>query len=330
MTDKRLDLLNNWLSTELAINAYTIETASADASFRRYFRVTTENNSWIAMDAPPDKEDCEPFIHVAQLIESAGIHAPHIYHFNKELGFILLSDLGSKQYLPSLTDNTSDLLYKDAITALIKIQSIDADLPCYNEELLQFEMSLFRDWYLQTHLQLSLSEDQLDILQLNFNFLTQSALQQTRVFVHRDYHCRNLMVTEKNNPGVIDFQDAVTGPITYDLVSLLKDCYIAWPKNKTAKWINYFFNNSPLTQDINKQQFIKWFDFMGIQRHLKAVGIFARLNHRDKKPDYLNDIPRTLTYIIDTSARYEELTSLSKLLSELNINADQKMLERIK
>jgi len=327
--DTRLELLNSWLQNELNFDQYKIEPASADASFRRYFRITTDNQSWVAMDAPPDKEDCEPFIHIAQMIESAGVQSPHIYHYNKEQGFLLLSDLGSKQYLDSLTDNTADQLYKDAINALIKMQTLKDELPPYNEELLQFEMSLFRDWYLQKHMELDLSKDKLDTLKNSFDLLTQSALQQTKVFVHRDYHSRNLMITQDNNPGVIDFQDAVAGPITYDLVSLLKDCYIEWPRNKIENWLKYFLNSSTLATDINQQQFIKWFDFMGVQRHLKAVGIFARLNHRDNKPNYLNDIPRTLTYIIDTCARYEELNPLSKLLNELNLSSNQETLDRI-
>jgi len=327
--DTRLQLLNDWLQNGLNFEQYTIKPASADASFRRYFRITKDQQSWVAMDAPPDKEDCGPFMHVAQMIEAAGVQAPHIYHYNKELGFILLSDLGSQQYLDSLSDDTADQLYKDAINALIKMQTLTDELPPYDEELLQFEMSLFRDWYLQKHLQIELSEEQLNILQNNFDLLTQSALQQTKVFVHRDYHCRNLMLTQDDNPGVIDFQDAVAGPITYDLVSLLKDCYIAWPRNKIESWLKYFLSTNDLTTDINQQQFIKWFDFMGIQRHLKAVGIFARLNHRDNKPGYLNDIPRTLTYIIDTCSHYPELSSFSKLIKELNLSANQEVLDRI-
>ncbi len=328
--DTRLELLNNWLKNKPDFDHYTIMPASADASFRRYFRITTDRQTWVAMDAPPDKEDCEPFLQIAKMIESAGVQSPHIYHYNKEQGFILLSDLGSKQYLDSLTDNTADQLYKDAINALIKMQTIKDKLPPYNEKLLQSEMGLFRDWYLKRHLQLELSREQLNTLQNNFDMLAQSALQQTQVFVHRDYHSRNLMITENNNPGVIDFQDAVIGPITYDLVSLLKDCYIAWPRNKIENWIKYFLNTNELTDNINQQQFIKWFDFMGIQRHLKAVGIFARLNHRDNKPGYLNDIPRTLTYIIETSLRYEELNSFSELLNELNLSVNQQLLDHIK
>jgi N-acetylmuramate 1-kinase len=327
--DARLELLNNWLKNQLDFNKYTIEPASADASFRRYFRITTDKQTWVAMDAPPEKEDCESFVRIAQMIESVGVQSPHIYHYNKQQGFILLSDLGSKQYLDSLTNNDADSLYKDAIDALIKMQTIQNKLPLYDVELLQFEMSLFRDWYLQQHLNISLTDNQHTILQKGFYFLIQSAIQQPQVFVHRDYHSRNLMITENNNPGVIDFQDAVTGPLTYDLVSLLKDCYIAWPRQKTLNWLNYFIDTNPLTKNIDPQEFIKWFDLMGMQRHLKAVGIFSRLNHRDNKPGYLNDIPRTLTYIIDTSAHYPELIDFSKLLKELNLSANQQILDRI-
>jgi len=320
--DTRLHQLEHWLKTELEFDSFNIEPASADASFRRYFRITRNQQTWVAMDAPPDKEDCEPFIHIATMIEQAGAQAPHIYHRNKEQGYLLLSDLGSKDYLTALNNSSVDALYTDAINALIKMQTIKNNLPDYDDQLLNFEMSLFSDWYLSKHLNIELNNDQKQTIAQCHKILSQNALQQTQCFVHRDYHSRNLMLTTQNNPGVIDFQDAVFGPITYDLVSLLKDCYISWPRKKVEHWINHFMQSSPLCSDIDQQQFIKWFDLMGMQRHLKAIGIFARLNYRDGKPNYLNDIPRTLTYVFDVCGRYSELNAFAELLNDLNLKPD--------
>ena len=327
--DIRLNQLEHWLKTELKFNDYTIAPASADASFRRYFRITNDQQTWVAMDAPPEKEDCEPFIKIATMIESVHVQAPHIYHYNPEKGFLLLSDLGSQPYLDELNNESADTLYTDAINALIKMQGIKESLPDYDLTLLNFEMSLFSDWYLSKHLNINLTDNQRSTVMQCYNLLSDNALQQTQTFVHRDYHSRNLMITSQNNPGVIDFQDAVHGPITYDLVSLLKDCYIAWPREKILYWIKGFMRANPLCSNFDEQQFIKWFDLMGMQRHLKAVGIFSRLNHRDGKPNYLNDIPRTLTYIIEVCSRYNELNSFGKLLSELGLRPDADTMKQI-
>jgi len=331
VNDGRIDSIRRWIESELNIDNYQLETASADASFRRYFRLTisdTTESSSIVMDAPPDKEDCQPFIKIARLIESSGAQAPHVFNFNESLGFMQISDLGSIAYLDKLNEQTVDALYKDAINAIVKMQSIQADLPAYNAELLQFEMSLFKDWYLQKHLNIQLNDSQQKVLQDTFNLLAESALLQPVVFVHRDYHSRNLMITSENNPGVIDFQDAVNGPASYDLVSLIKDCYIAWPRQKQLQWIDCFLQQSDIETD--KQTFIKQLDLMGMQRHLKATGIFARLNHRDDKPGYLNDIPRTLAYVFDVCQRYTELSAFSDMLLSLGVTADKTTLEKIK
>lgn len=329
-TDTRLKQLKIWLSTELKFNNFTLQSASADASFRRYFRIIKDQQTWVAMDAPPEKENCESFIKIARALEDNKIQAPHIYHFNKKEGYLLLSDLGSQSYLDKLNNESADDLYNDAINTLIKMQTIDTELPLYNNDLLQLEMSLFNDWYLTKNLHLELNDTQKKTLSQCYDVLSDNALQQTQIFVHRDYHSRNLMVTLKNNPGVIDFQDAVSGPITYDLVSLLKDCYIAWPRQKIEQWVHYFIESNSLCTDVDSQQFIKWFDLMGMQRHLKAVGIFARLNQRDGKPDYLNDIPRTLAYIFDVCSRYAELNVFGELLNELDLKPDRKILALIK
>lgn len=282
------------------------------------------------MDAPPEKENCEPFVHVAHMIESVSVQAPHIYQHNKDEGFMLLSDLGSTPYLNQLNADNADPLYRDAIDSLIKMQSLQNGLPAYDQKLLQFEMSLFLDWYLGTHLQKQLSPSQQQTLQSAFDLLMNNALQQTQVFVHRDYHSRNLMITTEDNPGVIDFQDAVVGAVSYDLVSLLKDCYIAWPRKRVEEWVMYFVENNPITENMETQAFMRWFDLMGVQRHLKAIGIFARLNHRDGKSGYLNDIPRTLAYVFDTCQRHGELHDMLELLQQLELSPDKATMELIK
>jgi len=328
LVDARLDAIKTWVKSELKLTSFTIEVASADASFRRYFRLYSGDKTWVIMDAPPQKEDCQPFIKIAKLIEGAGVQAPHIYSFNELQGFMQLSDLGSTAYLDKLNDESVDALYFEAIQSIVKMQTIRADLPSYDEKLLQSEMSLFSEWFLAKHLNLKLDASQKNVIHDTFSILTNSALQQTSVFVHRDYHSRNLMITAENNPGVIDFQDAVNGPPSYDLVSLIKDCYIAWPREKQLSWVDQYLKLSAIK--IDRQQFIKQLDFMGMQRHLKAIGIFARLNYRDGKPAYINDIPRTLAYVVDVCKRYSELKNFSLLLSTLNINADSQTLELIK
>lgn len=326
--DARLEQIKHWLTSDLHIKLFKIEVASADASFRRYFRLTTDAGSQIIMDAPPDKEDSRPFIKVARLIEAAGVQSPHIFNFDQPQGFMLLSDLGSCAYLDKLNSKSVDALYLEAIQSLVKMQAIQADLPRYNLSLLKTEMSLFENWYLETHLNIKLSSEDKSILHKTFEKLAQFALTQQKVFVHRDYHSRNLMFTASNNPGVIDFQDAVIGAPSYDLVSLIKDCYIAWPREKQLLWIEQYLNLSPLV--LEKEKFIKQFDFMGMQRHLKAVGIFSRLKHRDAKPNYLNDIPRTLAYIEDVCLRYSELSDFSQLLAKFNITGHRETLDLIK
>lgn len=328
--DHRLEQLKHWLQHDLNLADYSIEPASADASFRRYFRITTAQQTWVAMDAPPDRENCQPFVHIAHMIEAAGVQAPHIYQHSQEQGFMLLSDLGSIPYLSKLDLHSAEHLYHDAIHSLIKMQTLKNGLPLYDSKLLQFEMSLCPDWYFAKHLQRNLTTRQHEILQNTFDILTHNALQQPQVFVHRDYHSRNLMVTASDNPGVIDFQDAVMGAISYDLVSLLKDCYIAWPRHKVEDWVRYFLDHNPQTAHISFSQFMRWFDLMGAQRHIKVLGIFARLNHRDGKSGYLRDIPRVLAYVFDTCERYAELHDMLALLRELDIKPDTATLAIIK
>ena len=329
--DKRLLEIKDWIESDLGIADYQIETASADASFRRYFRLSVNQGgstkTFIIMDAPPEKEDCQPFVKVARLLEGADVHAPHIFEFNEAKGFMRLSDLGNTAYLDQLNDMTVDALYADAIKAMVKMQSIEDDLPLYDNDFLHLEMNLFKDWYLEKHLNIQLDEEQSVVLDKTFNYLAQSALSQKQVFVHRDYHSRNLMITEENNPGVIDFQDAMLGSACYDLVSLIKDCYISWPRDKLLQWINIYLENSPFA--FQREDFIKSFDLMGLQRHIKVAGIFARLNYRDGKPRYLDDIPLVLAYIFDVCERYPELDELKALLNQLGISPEQYLLEQI-
>jgi len=311
--------LQHWLES-LSPNTYiNIQPASADASFRQYFRVKNISNSknYIVMDAPPEKEDCQPFVQVTKLIRQSGVNAPDILALDLEQGFLLLDDLGERPYLEVLNEDNADKLYSDAITALVNMQSINAILPVYNRQLLQAELDLFETWYVNKHLGVELTAEQKQSLQSVFDYLIANAEQQPQVFVHRDYHSRNLMFTENNNPGVIDYQDAVIGPITYDLVSLFKDCYIEWPREKVEHWLELYLAQLSPTFLIEKSILIPWFDLMGVQRHLKVLGIFSRLNYRDGKSQYLNDLPLTYKYIIDTCNHYPELEPLTQLLQQL-------------
>ena len=308
--------------------AYTfsdVVPASADASFRRYFRTADKNTgqTYVVMDAPPEKEDCEPFIRVSQLLRTAGVNAPEILEQDLEQGFLLLTDLGDQPYLNHLNERHAETLYSDAVSSLIHMQNIKPDamseLPVYDEQRLRDEMALFEEWYLNRHLDVQLDDAQKENLNAVFDVLIKSALEQPQTFVHRDYHSRNLMLTQKHNPGIIDYQDAVVGPCTYDLVSLFKDCYIEWPREKVEQWLEDYLFKSGLIHEahIETAQFIKWFDFMGVQRHLKVLGIFARLNYRDGKENYLNDLPLTLKYVVDACNHYDELKPLQQLLEEV-------------
>jgi aminoglycoside/choline kinase family phosphotransferase len=322
MMSERFAKLQAWLHDQPRLDAFTIVPASSDASFRRYFRVTCDRQSYIVMDAPPEKEDCRPFMAVARAMAGLGLNVPRILEADLANGFLLLSDLGSQHYLQALNEQTVSGLYGDALEALRLLQAAPlagSGLPDYDRALLLREMALFRDWYLARHLGMAMSEALDDVLQQSFAFLAEKALSQPRVWVHRDYHSRNLMVTETQNPGILDFQDAVIGPVTYDLVSLLRDCYISWPREQVIRWVRNYLAAVQADgglKDVEAEQFMRWFDFMGIQRHLKAIGIFARLNYRDNKPGYLPEIPRTLGYVIAVCGQYPELRPLRQLLAE--------------
>lgn len=322
----RLEQLERWLAKLFGARDFAVTVASADASFRRYFRVIRGSETWIAMDAPPGKEDMEPYIRISAMLADVGVNAPRVLERNVEEGFLLNSDLGSRTYLMEFEERgDADRLYADAIEALVRIQARGpahaARLPPYNGALLRYEMSLFPDWFCGRHLGLPLSGDDAAALAGVFDVLSTEPLQQPRVFVHRDYHSRNLMVGDGArlgaNPGILDFQDAVCGPVTYDLVSLLRDCYIAWPAERVRDWVAHYrasAQRSGVDVGGSDAAFVRWFDLMGVQRHLKAIGIFARLWHRDGKPGYLNDIPRTLNYVHVVSGRYRELQFLQSFI----------------
>jgi hypothetical protein len=321
---ERLAALRVWLTHVLGSQPSSIEPASSDASFRRYFRVRQDGRSWIVMDAPPDKEDCGPFVRIAAAMHEVGLHVPVVHAEDHAQGFLLLDDLGTTSYLDVLNPQTVESLYGDALDALLHLQNSDIlahiDLPAYDHALLMQEMELFRDWYLGTHLGLALDAATHVMLDEVFGLLADNALSQPQVCVHRDYHSRNLMQVSDNNPGIIDFQDAVVGAVTYDLVSLLRDCYISWPRQQVVSWAMQHCEHliaSGVLTDRDRGHFLRWFDLMGVQRHLKASGIFARLNHRDGKPGYLADIPRTLAYVRDVAGRYDELAGLAELLDSL-------------
>ncbi|MCW8945490.1 MAG: phosphotransferase [Sedimenticola sp.] len=317
---KRVELLRTWLNNLPGMDIFELEAASDDASFRRYFRLTVAGEEpRIVMDAPPDKEDCHPFVTLAEQLGSLGLHVPEVYAADFEQGFLLLEDLGSTHYLDVLTSETADRLYGDALSALAVIQSIGPreGLPEYDSAMLRREMDLFTEWLVGHHLGIELDAADLAMLNDCFEQLVSSALEQPQVCVHRDYHSRNLLVSSSPSPGVLDFQDAVVGPVTYDLVSLLKDCYIEWPVGRTQDWVMGYFQlavQSGIIKSEDEGQFLRWFDLMGVQRHLKASGIFARLNHRDGKSGYLADIPRTLSYIVEVAGRYPEMTALGELI----------------
>ena len=321
-SDLRLTALHRWIRDDLGFVGCRLEPASADASFRRYFRVTRDADSYIVMDAPPDKEDTGPFVHVARLLADIDLQAPLVLAQNPREGFLLLTDLGNAQYLDALrADREVDRLYDDALTALATLQtrgrSLAASLPAYDAALLHREMELLPEWFLTQHLGLVVDAELRALLDRTFAGLAAAALSQPSTFVHRDFHSRNLMVLAVDNPGIIDFQDAVNGPLTYDLVSLLKDCYIAWPMPRVRAWAlghRRRLLRAGFALDADEPEFLRWFDLMGVQRHIKVLGIFCRLYYRDGKSRYLHDLPLVLQYTIDAAAAYPETAPFAEFL----------------
>lgn len=326
--DARLQLLTQWVKQDLGLAGADIRPASADASFRRYFRVREAGRTSIVMDAPPDREDVGPFLAVARILERAGVNAPRVLEQDLKRGFLMLTDLGTEQYLAALEAARSSgdrariqVLYDDALACLLRMQrdarKAATALAVYDRAMLVREMELLPEWFLQRHLGLTVDAGVRRMLDQTWEVLVANATAQPVSFVHRDYHSRNIMVCDPGAPGILDFQDAVSGPVTYDLVSLLKDCYISWPAPQVRAWAlghrqHLVAAGIPAGRD--EAQFIEWFDLMGLQRHIKVLGIFARLWYRDGKPGYLKDLPLVLRYAQDAASAWPQVTSFSQFL----------------
>lgn len=326
--DSRLALIHEWLSRDLGMKPERIEPASADASFRRYFRAFNNGATYIVMDAPPGKEDVRPYLKVTRLLETLGAHVPHVHQADTDRGLLLLEDLGGTHYLSRFNAGEDpERLYGDALRVLADVQvrgrDAAAELPPYDREPLAREVGLMPEWFLGRHLSVGLSGVESRMIARTFEFLVVEALAQPTVFVHRDFHSRNLMVVADRNPGIIDFQDALRGPVGYDLVSLLKDCYISWPRERVVRWVSGYRallrskgDAGAWLSGADDTEFLRWFDLIGVQRHVKVLGVFARLWYRDGKAGYLRDLPLTLEYVRDTCTRYPELGEFGRFLEE--------------
>ncbi|MFM7626628.1 MAG: aminoglycoside phosphotransferase family protein [Gammaproteobacteria bacterium] len=323
--DPRLESLTRWLVRDLGLRPERVAVASTDASFRRYFRaVLPGGDTRIVMDAPPEHEDIGPYLRVAGLLQGIGVHVPAVHAVDEARGFILLEDLGSTPYLGALREpGRADALYSEALRALVAIQSrgaaAAATLAPYDAAVLRREMALMPEWFAERHLGLTLCAADRALIEDAFTQLCAAVLGQPTVFVHRDYHSRNLMVLSADGPGIIDFQDALAGPVAYDAVSLLKDCYIRWPRAQVESWLRGYRDllraaGAASLAGADEREFLRWFDLVGAQRHLKVLGIFARLCWRDGKPGYLDDLPLTLDYLLDAAARLPELAALGDWL----------------
>jgi len=334
--DLRLQHLKVWLDEQLAalfltkgwgpVPDATLTAASSDASFRRYFRWLGEGRSFIVMDAPPPRENCAPFVDIAHLLAKSGINVPEIYAQDLENGFLLLNDLGNQTYLDVINAENADALFADAIDALLAFQQLpmDAQLPSYDVALLRRELELFPEWYVGHELGARFSPRQLELWQRVSTLLIDSALAQPKVLVHRDYMPRNLMLSQPN-PGVLDFQDAVYGPVTYDITCLFKDAFLSWPEARVVDWLQDYWQRARqqgIAVQADFEDFRRASDLMGVQRHLKVIGIFARICHRDGKPRYLADVPRFFAYIESVLARRPELAELGELLDSLRSSVE--------
>ena len=310
----------SWAQQALNDPGFTLESASADASFRSYWRGRSGGRSWIVMDAPPDKEDTAPWLDITRRLVDAGLNAPKVLAVDADNGFVLMSDLGTRLLLPELGEHNVDVLYGQAMASLLRMQCRLAcdDLPAYDEARLVAEMELMPTWFLQRHLGFTPDCEQWDVIESAFRALVNSAVAQTQVFVHRDYHSRNLLVNDDGDPGILDFQDAVRGPITYDLVSLLRDCYIEWPQPRVQAWVEQYRSMAEAAglRTGDGARFRRAFDLMGLQRHLKVLGIFCRLYYRDGKPGYLNDLPLVWKYTREVGLRHPETAALIALIGQ--------------
>lgn len=320
--DPRLQSLERWIAGLPGPPVERISVASADASFRRYFRIHRGGSTQIAMDAPPERESLDAWLRVVRILAATGVHVPAVLAVDAEQGFVLAEDLGRQHYLEALGGGADpEPLYADAIDALVRMQyggaASAAQLPPYDHELLMRELALFPEWFVVRHLGLSPDANERRAVAAAFDWLCDQALAQPEVLVHRDYHSRNLLVRPEGNPGIVDFQDAVRGPVSYDLVSLLKDCYIVWPRKQLLAWLDLYREKAAaagLDAGADRGEFLQWFDRMGLQRHLKVLGIFARLWHRDGKSGYLADLPRVLEYTLEVTAAEPALAEFDAFL----------------
>lgn len=322
--DARAVAARTWAMSCLGLQDAGFAPASADASFRRYFRVTDppSKNTWVVMDAPPEREKCEPFIRIAELLGAAGLNVPRILHRDLDRGFLLLDDLGRKTFLHVIDPHNADVLFDDAIAALVRMQKASKPgvLPPYDRALLTRELALFPEWFVERHLRRRFDVSQQAAWDQVSETLIASALDQPCVYVHRDYMPRNLMLSQPN-PGVLDFQDAVYGPVTYDVVCLFKDAFLSWPEARIAQWVARYRERAAQAGLAQPHDFERAFDLMGVQRHLKVLGIFARIRHRDGKPQYLEDAPRFIRYVRDVAQRYPDLAPLAGLFDAFDLRA---------
>lgn len=323
--DTRLEELKNWITETMHGAEFTVTPLLGDASFRRYFRIQFADHTAIAMDAPPEREESYPFVTIARAFAKLGLRVPQILKENLSIGFLLLTDLGDKLYLKELNSNNADILYGNALQELLVVQACREvhgwALPHFDQRMMGQELDFFSYWFLDRYLNLHLTQKESVTVREAFQFLLDAATEQPQVCVHRDYHSRNLLVLDDCKVGIVDFQDAVWGPLTYDVVSLLRDCYVDWPQEQVQKWALTYLRNAiaanivPAT--ITPEQFMRWFDLMGIQRHLKATFIFVRKLLRDNHPGYLDDVPRTLNYIHTVAKPYRELQKFNKLFNNV-------------
>ncbi len=319
--DRRLSLLKRWI-IDAGLDPNSLRAASSDASFRQYFRLDQGNETFILMDAPPEYNDNELFIDICNRLNATGLNVPSVFRTDLNQGFLLMKDLGSYHYLDALNESTVNSLYQKALSALDIIQHnlSTSGLPNYDEAMLSFELDIFYEWYINKYKQKTLTTAQDNIVRKVITQCINLALEQPTVFVHRDFHSRNLMCMERQRLGILDFQGAVNGPITYDLVSLLRDCYIGWPDELIYSLLEEYRLKltSKKTINVNRETFERWFDFMGLQRHLKVLGLFCRLKMRDNKPAYIDDLPRVLGYVISICGKYPELLGFRTLMLEIN------------
>ncbi|MDR3478236.1 MAG: phosphotransferase [Gammaproteobacteria bacterium] len=327
--DSRLQSLEHWLKTHCPSPPLQVIPLAGDASFRRYFRILLPEGSLIAMDAPPPRENVVPFVAIADMLRQKGLSAPKVFASDLQQGFLLLTDFGDDLYLKTLTSSNALTLYDNALDALSILQSSRRvsgwDIPFFTAEFMYQELQLFKEWFLLRHLGLSLSHETEDMLAEFFHFLAEEAASQPQVFMHRDFHSANLLVLPDSDVGILDFQDAFIGPVTYDLVSLLRDCYIAWPDALVKKLVLSYKEKISEVVAVSDEGFLRWFDLMGLQRHLKALLTFSRKFHRDGSANYLQHIPRTLHYIASASAEHKECAAFNAYLTNVIMPALEKV-----